>query len=138
MNALPASGIFLFCAFAPIKAQQILKEIGVYGYAEGMRFEFSFGGIVRRTPAWEEGKEHPPLSPRKAEMLAKEKLKKLLKDPGKWSRSEIILNDSGDNRHWYYVVQFENHIGTGTQPPSMKIVVLMDGTIPEPTMVKYP
>jgi len=138
MKNLATIGIAFLCAVAHPRAELVLLEIEISGYAEGLRFSFSVGDVVRRTPAWKASEEYPPLSPRRAETLATKKLKDLLNDPEKWSRGKIILTDSGDNIHWYYVVEFENHIGEGTQPPKMRIVVLMDGTIPEPLSARYP
>jgi len=130
--------IFLLCVITPIRAHDVPDLIVETGYAEGLRFDFPLDSkILLRTPVWEEGQENPPLAPRKAESLAKTKLKRLLKAPEKWSRAEIVLIDSGDNSHWYYVVEFENRSGNGTLPPNMRIVVLMDGSIPEPRQTPY-
>lgn len=95
---------------------------------------------LARTPAWDEGSEFPPLSPRKAEDLAQAMLHKIA-GGRHWTRPEITLKpfdvttDAGDHREirWIYVLHFglvndvDNNDGG-----SFNIIVLMDDTAVPP------
>jgi hypothetical protein len=107
--------------------------------SEGKKFEFSVGYVeVRRTPPWSRDNDNPPLSPLKAEDLAIKKLGVLLKDSSGWTCQEIKLTNCGDGSHWFYVVEFMKSLEDPISLPlqRMLVVVLMDGTIPEPKVTK--
>jgi len=107
--------------------------------SEGKQFEFSVGYVeVRRTPAWSRDNDHPPLSPLKAEELAINKLGMLLQDSSGWTCQEIKLTNCGDGLHWFYVVGYTKSLEDPFSQPlqRMLVVVLMDGTIPEPKITK--
>ncbi len=109
------------------------------GYGERKRFDYSFDTPrLAATPEWKSDQENPPLSPRKAEKLAMMKIQALLKKSKCWHRAEIVLQDSGDERHWFYVIKYDRDGGSVPQPVSMVVVVLMDGTIPEPKLLDMP
>ena len=96
-----------------------------------------------RTPAWDNGSEFPPLSPRKAEDQARAMLKKILGER-RWTEADIDLKpfdvtaDDGNHRvvRWLYVLHFglvndvDNNAGG-----AFNIIVLMDGTAIEPKLV---
>jgi hypothetical protein len=102
-------------------------ESAVAGYAEGKTFYYSF---IPVGPEWKDHEEHPPLSPRKAENLAKSKLAVLLKEPDKWVLRDIQLTKDSQDQ-WFYVVVFYQRNAHGVQS-GMRVPVLMDGTTPEP------
>jgi hypothetical protein len=113
-------------------------ERSVAGYAEGSVFYYSLGHLVGRTPAWERGDEHPPLAARKAEEIATKELSKLLTAPGAWSCSAITLERSPLKDRWYYIVKFENQHDSTSRGVGMRVVVLMDGTVPKTTKHDFP
>jgi len=121
----------------PSNAGSMDVSLGVAGYAEGEVFYFYFGQLVGRTPVWEEGEEHPPLSPRRAKEIASRELAKLLHAPEKWSRSEISLRESPFKGRWYYIVAFRNPDDPNSSS-GMRVVVLMDGTVPDAKRADYP
>ena len=97
-------------------------------------FKVSQANIVR-TPVWAPGADFPPLSARKAQDIARREMQELLRS-GKqpWELRETSIADIGDSMHFVYVVQFEPASdGQGcTMCDFMRILVLMDGTVPKP------
>ncbi len=124
----------------PNRAKVFLLDGGcVMAYAEGKRFEFSIRlAELRRAPKWSEEDENPPLSIRRAEKIAKGKLKALLVDPENWTRDDIVLKQSGLGDRWFYVVEFTKPVEGDNELQRMRVVVLMDGTVPEPIQSKSP
>ena len=109
---------------------------GIPGFADGKRFDFSIHTRdLLKTPEWKQDQEHPPLSPKKAENLAKSKLRTLVNHPNEWSIDEIALHDVKYSNRWFYVVKFSGRTQPHNSIPLMVIVVLMDGTTPEPKVV---
>jgi hypothetical protein len=89
---------------------------------------------ILRTPIWKPDAAFPPLSARKAQEIARTEFDHLfgkMKHP--WAVRETTIVDVGDG-HFVYVIQLEQW------PPEeactmcdyMRIVVLMDGTVPKP------
>jgi hypothetical protein len=106
---------------------------GFPGFADGKRFDFTIRSRdLFTTSEWRSDQEHPALSPRKAEKLAISKLRTLVKNPEEWSREEIILQDSKFRNRWFYIISFAGRVEADKSIPRMIVVVLMDGTTPEP------
>jgi hypothetical protein len=90
---------------------------------------------IARTPVWAPDADFPPLSARKAQDIARREMQELLGASNQpWELRETTIADMGDGMHFVYIIQFE--------PPSdgqsctmcefMRILVLMDGTVPKP------
>lgn len=93
---------------------------------------------LARTPEWKDGDKDPPFSPLKALNLAEAKRKELVKDSDDWVwelSTTSTTRIKGDR--WYYEVhfhaEFQGGASTGS-PPGLVLIVLMDGTIPEPVV----
>src|ERR1700722_15641847 len=92
-----------------------------------------------KTPAWQEGSEYPPLSPRKAKDIALEALHKIMGER-RWEQPDISLRafdvTTGVSKHrelrWIYVLSFRILPVTDYENGSFNIIVLMDGTAIEP------
>ena len=97
---------------------------------------------LRTSPAWKDTADDPPLSARKAMKLANEKKLTFVKDfkDWKWDLSAARLKRSPDGK-WFWVVEYESHpadpdVAFSGMPPDLSIVVLMDGTVIVPKLVK--
>jgi hypothetical protein len=118
---------------------QLMSGYSASGKMNNKHYEFKVSqGDILRTPAWAPDADFPPLSARKAQEIARRQMQSLL-GSGKeqWVLRETTIADMGDGMHFVYIVQFE-------PPPSgesctmcdfIRILVLMDGTVPKP-MVK--
>jgi len=89
---------------------------------------------ILRTPTWKPDADFPPLSARKAQDIAQREFQQLVgKTKHPWAVRETTIADVGDG-HFVYVIQLEQW------PPEeactmcdyMRILVLMDGTVPKP------
>lgn len=124
--------IIIFLLTIHARAELVVSH-SLYSYAEGKKFDFEVTREqLMKAPVWKLQDDSPPLSPRKAEKAATTKFRKLLKDSKGWERDRISLEDMGDGVHWIYVIEFSHHGNYDGLPPSLKIIVLMDGTIIEP------
>jgi hypothetical protein len=117
-----------------------LADFSSYDIHQGKRYDFAITEeVLSRTPPWRTDEEFPPLSPRKAEGLAREQLKRLVEEPESWTRTEIVLQHIEGDR-WVYVIEF-----MGDHPPgvidgpvsTMKLVVLMNGTAVDPKISSH-
>jgi hypothetical protein len=94
--------------------------------------------VLKRTPAWAEGQD-PPLSPLRAMLLADAKRAKLVQDSAdyKWELDKPALRPALGVDRWYYeisyIAHFQGAASTG-YPPSIRLIVLMDGTVPDPVV----
>jgi hypothetical protein len=78
----------------------------------------------------------PPLSARKAQEIARREKQQLL-GPRKeqWLLRETTIADIGDGMHFVYVVHFEPRLGEACiSCDFIRILVLMDGSVPKPIM----
>jgi hypothetical protein len=97
---------------------------------------------VAKTPKWKADAENPPISARKALSLANAAKERLIKDDDayKWHLQSIQLTATNKRQEgWYWVVCYEGaYHGLGSSGPRklFKLAVLMDGTVPEPTVAK--
>jgi hypothetical protein len=94
---------------------------------------------LKRTPVWRADADGPPLSPLKAMILADARRRELVKDSAnyKWGLERAALQPALDGDRWYYEItyhaQFQGGASTG-HPPFLILLVLMDGTVPEPVV----
>jgi hypothetical protein len=106
------------------------------GKMDDKHYEFTVTDAdIARTPVWAASADFPPLSARKAQDIARREMQKLLgggKQP--WELRETTIANMGDGMHFVYVIQFEPlNDGQGcTMCDFMRILVLMDGTVPKP------
>jgi hypothetical protein len=117
----------------------VFESYSAIGKIDNRHYEFKVSQPdILRTPVWAPGADFPPLSARNAQQVARRQMQQLLDGgKGQWELRETTIVDMGDGMHFVYVIQFE--------PPSdgqgcigcefMRILVLMDGTVPKP-MVK--
>ncbi len=111
------------------------------GKMDEKHYEFKVSQAdIARTPVWAPGADFPPLSARKAQDIARREMQELLgggKQP--WELRETTIVAMGDGMHFVYVIQFEPPSdGQGyTMCDFMRILVLMDGTVPKPIVSHY-
>jgi hypothetical protein len=130
-----AIALLLFSARCAISGEFI--SILPRGEAEGKQFNFKLTHAdVRYTPLWSPNAPNPPLSPRRAEEIARKQLEQFVVEPGRWQLTEIRLINFGDN-HWAYVVSFH-----GQYPSEVagffEIPVLMNASVVEPEVKSLP
>ena len=93
---------------------------------------------LTRTPAWKPASGDPPLSAREAIRRAEISKRKFIADLNeqqKWNlfSAALVPAEPRDSGRWYWLVTYEiRDNGTGP-PPQLRIGVLMDGTVVEPT-----
>jgi hypothetical protein len=99
----------------------------------GKRYDFEVTHAqVMASPDWADDAENPPLAARKALELAHAELATLLPDAAQWKNSSITLQPLVSARKWVYLLEF-HHASVGDGPvDSMRLVVLMDGTVVKP------
>jgi len=93
-----------------------------------------------KAPVWKDDAANPPLSARKAIKLADEARGRRFKDPDEWEwrRALVELCDAGKGR-WYWSVRYQAYykgIVYFLRLPEIYLLVLMDGTVVEPTELK--
>ena len=93
---------------------------------------------LRATPAWApERKKSPPLSLNDAVRLAKKHVKATKPDDMVMVSIEIMSVNVGDGMRWYYTLSMYDQAQTlRNEPPDIvEVVLLMDGSIVDPTSV---
>lgn len=132
---------FFFCAALAVAAGEV-GGMSPSGKADGKQFFFKVTDTdVKNAPPWALDAPNPPLSPRRAQEIARKQLDGFVREPSKWYFHEVTLVDFGDHIHWLYVVRFEREY-----PPDMavygadhfEIPVLMNGSIFQPKIVSLP
>lgn len=112
-----------------------------FGLADGLVYHMMVTPTtLNRTPAWTDTSKEPPLSPLKAMLLADAKREKLVKDSGNWKwEFEKPALYQGPADRWYYEITYRCHFqgAVSTGPPMyLNLIVLMDGTVPDPVVWK--
>jgi hypothetical protein len=114
----------------------------VHGTADGKSYEFNVtAAVVAQTPSWAPADENPPFSPRRAEEIARGKLQELVPTGSEWPLREITLATFAGSLHWLYVVTFEppgRESVAESLREHMRIPVLFDGRVIEPTVTAIP
>lgn len=92
---------------------------------------------LQKIPKWESSAEYPPLSPRKAVTVAKQKAKELLPEVYNWEPGQVTLVRAGPEGNWIYIVKVSErpNLLRWNNPPWINIIVLMDGAAVDPTVV---
>jgi hypothetical protein len=104
------------------------------------RYKVSFITVppdaLRRTPGWPKEAAEPPLSPLKAMLLAEAKSRELIQPPAKcnWDLSHACLTRWSEGRYYYEFVFLPKprEAVSSRDPPYLRLLVLMDGTVPVP------
>jgi hypothetical protein len=108
-------------------------------YAFDKRYSVAItDAALEASPDWEENEEHPPLSARRAIVLATKLKDKLVKDSAayKWKLQQASLRPAGDAKWFWFVhfhAQYQEGFSTGV-PHHLRLAVLMDGTAIKPTV----
>jgi hypothetical protein len=89
---------------------------------------------LNTTPSWTKEMENPPLAARKAVAKAEGLVKELFKDTKKWELQRVYLEWAFGEK-WYWIVEYtekleKDHGGVS----SFRIIVLMDGSVPKPSI----
>jgi len=87
-------------------------------------------GALEAAPTWTESDANPPLSPRRAIAVARERLATLVPTSDRWTLSEVTLQPILGPDRWIYLVGFSepsnsSSVAQLTTGP-LRIVVLMD------------
>jgi hypothetical protein len=86
-------------------------------------------------PMWPEDQPNPPVSARKAMALAKEKLVKMHPESANWNLRGVNLTKLDAKGQWIYIVRFEvPQQSPHLIPTPFDMIVLMDGSVVEPTV----
>jgi hypothetical protein len=117
--------------------------IEIHSYALGKHYIVAVTQKqLDKSPIWKDDAENPPLSARKAMKLTATMKDNLVKDTDRlvWKQEGASLEEAGDNR-WYWLISYrasDPRPGTGStgQPPTLRLIVLMDGTVIEPQVSK--
>lgn len=97
---------------------------------------------LQQSPPWKDSEKNPPVAARTAIALAEKKKSKLAKDTSghngwKWELKAVTLVPRDDQR-WFWLIDYQavSHSGglVGA-PPSLRLAVLMNGTLIEPEVV---
>ena len=126
----------LVSAAALVFADELCLSTPAGGKVDGKTFDYTVSrDDVIGTPIWPQKDEHPPLSPRRAQEIARKELGKLVKNIDEWSLRGIVLFDMGDHLHWIFKIHFDR-----TYPADVAVFgadyfdmpVLMDGKVIPP------
>ena len=127
--------IVLFPALLPAQTYRSHTMDGIYEVTIARE-------ALERSPAWAESDPHPPFSARRAISLASTLTEKKLfgqndKDYNPWTIDSLTIKRASKDK-WYGLVKYEclPKGGFGGSPFVLTLVVLMDGTVPEPKKVR--
>jgi hypothetical protein len=121
----------------------VLNATGTYYYFRAFGEEYEVRvppEALKRSPAWDRRRPHPPLSPNVALVKADQlrlrwikegKLPEHYKSDGVWHVEEVKLVP-GDKDHWYWQIQFVHEVSQSGPLHELIVPVLMDGTVVEP------
>ena len=86
-------------------------------------------------PMWPEDQPNPPVAARQAIALAKEKLIKMHPESASWNLRSVNLTKLDAKGQWIYTVYFEvPQRSPHLIPTPFDMIVLMDGSVVEPTV----
>jgi hypothetical protein len=108
------------------------------GYAFGKSYVITIRGEdLKKSPAWDQAAENPPLSARRALKLATEHQRALIPAPADWIWQLQYIGLRETQGKWYWLAHFEasqrEAFGIGP-PPDLYVAVLMDGTVVKPVV----
>src|SRR5262245_35042994 len=120
-----------------VVASEPKAKIVINSYSFDKQFSIAItDAAIRNSPDWKSDRDTPPIPPREAMKRANDLKSKLVveSDEWKWKMASISLTEADTNK-WYWIVNYEAEYQKGTQvgiPPTLRLVVLMDGTVVEP------
>ena len=112
-------------------------KVGVYSYHLGKKYAVLVTqAALDKAPVWKADADDPPLSARKAMKAAGAARARLVPDTAdwKWDLRSAALWEASPGR-WYWEVTFVAEYPRGGvvgRAPTLRLVVLMDGTVVEP------
>ncbi|MBI3861959.1 MAG: hypothetical protein HY290_08680 [Planctomycetia bacterium] len=93
---------------------------------------------LAKTPEWSEDTDNPPLPARKAITLADKMRAKLVKDEKGWNwrrvSASIQFEDDPKRAMWAITYEWSDGNPLAGMPHRLRVFVLMDGTVLEPTV----
>jgi hypothetical protein len=141
ISLLAAVGVCLALDADGEEEQRKVASFSSYDFKQGKRYDFDvYQKDIVETPRWRMEDAFPPLSPRRAEMLARAQLKELVTEPERWNRGAIALHQLSGGDRWVYVVHFSGFHPPGVidgAVPQMRLVVLMDGHVIKPRVTPH-
>jgi hypothetical protein len=142
-------GLAVYRYLYPPPVEPIPADAGggtYYSYAFGYQYEVEITeGTFARTPKWDRRSPNPPLSANEAMVRAERTRKRLIKEKklqdnierGWWTMDSAELKAfDQENGQWYWMILFDYRMAQTGPPNELRIVVLMDGTVIEPTVTK--
>ena len=112
---------------------------GHISYIHGNKYIFTITKEqYDKMPTWNLASDNPPLSARSAITLSDPLRNKLIPDnkDEQWKLQGILLKKSGAEK-WYWIILYESHtvrISSSGPRDQMGFIVLMDGTVIQPTI----
>ena len=102
--------------------------------------------MLAHLPKWDRHRDNPPLSASEATMKADQVRRRLIEqekitdqslyEGGAWRLMAAELTPLDDDLGlWYWLVRFEYVVSSPEPPDELRLVVLMDGSVLEPTLV---
>jgi hypothetical protein len=97
---------------------------------------------IRKAPQWSPAtQEVPPLAPGRAQVIARKQLDRIIPPQSSWYVDAVRLVAAVEGTHWLYEISFRREY-----PPDVAVfggeyvdlLVLMDGTSPEPKSIPRP
>jgi hypothetical protein len=118
------------------------------GHAFGRRYEVEVTqASMDAAPTWDRHRANPPLSANEAmiradqvrlRLIRQKKLRDQIEIDGSWQLVAAELTPFDDNAgQWYWLVHFEYEMARSGSPNELRLIVLMDGTVPEPSVSDY-
>jgi hypothetical protein len=138
--------VFTVAAFAFLAATavggELYESFSVSGKANNQSYEFTATKAdLAKTPVWPVGTEQPPLTPRRAEEIARRQLQQLVPGGGDWRLEGITVSPLGDDLHWVYSVEFSPPLRRDVAEfgrDYMRLLVLFDGSAIKPKITPIP
>jgi hypothetical protein len=97
---------------------------------------------VRRTPQWSPATDEArPLAPGRAQAIARKQLDRIVPPGSTWHLDAVRLVAAAEGTHWLYEVSFGREYPSEvavTFAEHIDLLVLMDGTSPEPKAIPRP
>jgi hypothetical protein len=124
-------------------AQEPYGEYNAYGDVDERHFKSTVSlETSRRTPQWSPAtKEAPPLAPGRAQAIARKQLDSIIPPESTWYLDAVRLVAVVQGTHWLYEISFRRKYpddGSIFGGDHVDLLVLMDGTSPEPKQIPRP
>jgi hypothetical protein len=127
----------MFCFLAAVSAEEPSGSYSAYGQVDNQHFKAEVSlEQIRKTPQGSpQTEELPPLSPGRAQVIARRALERVLPSGQTWQLDAVRIVGGALGRHWLYEVAFTREYPPGVAVyggDRFDILVLMDGTVVEP------